>query len=64
MKRKRQPVSRYLVIPSYQEDVAQLLVLKISLHLAEGLLRVVRGLEELVGGVGVHPGESAQSQPA
>lgn len=64
MKHKRQPVSRYLVIPSYQEDVTQLLVLKISLHLAESLFRMVCRLEKLVGGVGVHSGKSAQRQPA
>lgn len=64
MKHKRQPVSWYLMIPSYQEDITQLLVLKIGFHLAEGLFCMVCGLEELVGGVGVHSRKSAQSQPA
>lgn len=51
------------MIPRYQEDVAQLLVLEVGLHLAESLFGVIGGLEELVGGVGVHSGEGAQSQP-
>lgn len=64
MKPKYQPVSRYLVISSDQEDVTQLLVLKVSFHLTESLFCMVCGLEKLVGRVGVHSGESAQSQPA
>lgn len=60
---QRQPVSWYLVVPRYQENVAQLLVLQVHLHLAERLLCMIRGLEKLIGGVGAHPGEVAQSQP-
>lgn len=51
------------MIPGYQQDVTQLLVLEVGLHLAESLFGVICRLEELVGGVGVHPGEGAQSQP-
>lgn len=60
---RRQPVSWYLVIPHYQENVAQLLVLQVHLHLAESLLCMICGLEKLIRGVGVHSGEVAQSQP-
>lgn len=55
-----QPVSWYLVIPCYQENVAQLLVLQVHLHLAESLLCMICGLEILIRGVGVHSGEVAQ----
>lgn len=58
-----QPVSWYLVIPRYQENIAQLLVLQVRLHLAESLLCMICGLEKLIRGVGVHSGEVAQSQP-
>lgn len=60
---RHQPVSWYLVIPRYQENVAQLLVLQVHLHLAERLLCMICGLEKLIRGVGAHPGEVAQSQP-
>ena len=51
------------MIPCYQEDITQLLVLKVGLHLTESLFCMICGLEELIGGVGVHSGEGAQSQP-
>lgn len=60
---RRQPVSWYLVISRYQENVAQLLVLQVHLHLAERLLCMICGLEKLIRGVGAHSGEVAQSQP-
>lgn len=58
-----QPVSWYLMISRYQEDITQLLVLEIGLHLAESLFCMICGLEKLIGGVGVHSGKGAQSQP-
>lgn len=51
------------MIPCYQEDITQLLVLEVGLHLAESLFCMICGLEKLIGGVGVHSGEAAQSQP-
>lgn len=63
MKHKHEPVSRYFMIPRYQQDVAQLLVLEISLHLAESLFCMICRLEKLIGGVGVHSGKGAQSKP-
>lgn len=54
-----QPVSWYLVIPCYQKNVTQLLVLQIRLHLAESLLCMICGLEKLIRGVGVHSREVA-----
>lgn len=59
-----QPVSWYLVIPRYQKNITQLLVLQVHLHLAESLLCMTCGLEKLIRGVGVHSGEVARSQPA
>ncbi len=56
-------MSRYLMIPCYQEDITQLLVLEVGLHLAESLFCMICGLEKLIRGVGVHSGEAAQSQP-
>lgn len=58
---KHQPVSWYLMIPHYQEDITQLLVLKVHLHLTKRLFCMVCGLEEFIGGIGVHSGEGAQS---
>lgn len=54
---------RDLVISSYQKNITQLLVLKIGLHLSEGLFCMVCGLEKLIGAVGAHSRETAQSQP-
>lgn len=51
------------MISRYQEDITQLLVLEVGLHLAESLFRMICGLEKFIGGVGVHSGEGAQSQP-
>lgn len=56
-------MSWYLVIPRYQEDITQLLVLQVRLHFTERLLCVICGLEKFVRGVGVHSGEIAQTQP-
>lgn len=36
------------MIPSDQKDITQLLVLKVGLHFAEGLLCVICGLEKLI----------------
>lgn len=52
------------MIPCYQENITQLLVLEVGLHLTESLFCMICGLEKLIGGVGVHSGEGAQSQPA
>lgn len=60
---RHRPVSWDLMIPCYQEDVTQLLVLKIGFHLTESLLCMIRGLEKLVRGVGIHSGEGAENQP-
>ena len=38
-------------------------MLEVGLHLAEGELRVIGGLEELLGAVGGHPGGGAESRP-
>lgn len=51
------------MIPCYQEDITQLLVLEVGLHLPESLLCMICGLEKFIGGVVVHSGEGAQSQP-
>lgn len=60
---RHQPVSWYLVFPCYQEHIAQLLVLKVCLHLTEGLLCMICSLEKLIRGVSVHSGERTQNQP-
>lgn len=52
-----------LVISSYQKYITQLLVLKIGLHLSKGLFCVICGLEKLIGAVGAHSRDTAQSQP-
>lgn len=57
------PVCRDLVITSYQNHITQLLVLKVSLHLPEGLFCVVCSLEKLIWTVGAHPSVTTQSQP-
>lgn len=62
-KHKHQPVSWYLVIPCYEEDITQLLVLQVRLHFTERLLCMICGLEKLIGAVGVHSGEIADNQP-
>lgn len=62
-KAQTQPVSGYLVIPCNQEDITQLLVLEVGLHLTESLFCMICGLEKLIGRVVVHSGEGAQSQP-
>lgn len=51
------------MIPCYQEDIAQLLVLEVGLHLTESLFCMICGLEELIRAVGVHSGVGSQSQP-
>lgn len=51
------------MIPCNQKDIAQLLMLQVGLHFAEGLLCVVCGLEKLIGAVRAHSGIGAQSQP-
>lgn len=56
-------MSWYLVISCYQEHITQLLVLEVRLHFTECLLCVIRSLEKLVGGVGVHSGEIVENQP-
>lgn len=56
-------MSWYLVVPRNQKDITQLLVLEVGLHFTERLFRMVCGLEKLIGGIGIHPGEGAQNQP-
>lgn len=56
-------MSWYLVIPCYQEDITQLLVLEVGLHFTERLFCMICGLEKLIRRVGVHSGEGAQNQP-
>lgn len=59
------PVGWNLLVTSDQEHVTELLLLQVILHFAEGLLRVVGGLEILVRAIGAHPkGAAGGGQPA
>ena len=51
------------MIPCYQENITQLLVLEVGFHFTESLFCMICGLEKLIRGVGVHFGEGAQGQP-
>lgn len=54
-----------LLVPRNQEHITELLLLQVILHFAEGLLRMVRGLEILVRAIGAHPKRAAGGgQPA
>lgn len=54
-----------LLVTSNQEHITELLLLQVILHFAEGLLRVVRGLEIFVRAIGAHPQRAAGGgQPA
>lgn len=51
------------MIPCYQQDITQLLVLEVGLHLTESLFCMICCLKKLIRGVGSHSGKGAQSQP-
>lgn len=54
-----------LLVAGDQEHITELLLLQVILHFAEGLLRVVCGLEILVRAIGAHPKRAAgHGQPA
>ena len=45
---------RYLAIPSNQDNVTELLLLQVALHLSESLLRVVNSLVEFFRATRIH----------
>lgn len=45
---------RYLAIPSNQDNITELLLLQVALHLSEGLFRVVNSLVEFLRATWIH----------
>lgn len=48
------PMCRYLAIPSNQDNVTELLLLQVTLHLSEGLLCMVNSLVEFLRAARIH----------
>lgn len=48
------PVCRYLAIPSNQDNVTELLLLQVALHLSEGLFCMVNSLVEFLRAARIH----------